>query len=242
MAFGHGSKAKLYLAGADVSSAFSSVSVARTRDTAETSGLGTTAKTYITGLADATVSAEGMYEVNSASPLQDDVLSGILGSASKSSFILASQGDTAAGDPALVGKIDTTSYEITSPVDGVTSTTLEFQTTDGAASGKVLANKAARSATGDGTAVDNGAATSNGLIAVLQVFAISGGSPSLTVSVEHSADAVTYVSLGSFTAVTSGTSAQTIVTSSTVNRYVRATWTITGSTPSATFAVAFGRK
>lgn len=241
MAFGHGSKAKLYLAGADVSSAFSSVSVARTRDTAETSGLGATAKSYISGLTDATISAEGMFESGSAG-LSDDVIDTMLASANKSAFILAAQGDTAAGDSALVGKIDETSYEITSPVDGVTATTLEFQTTDGAASGKILANKAARSATADGTAIDNGAATSNGLIAVLQVFAISGGTPSITVSVEHSADAVTYVSLGSFTAVTSGTSAQTIVTSSTVNRYVRATWTITGTTPSATFAVAFGRK
>lgn len=242
MAFGHGSKAKLYIGGGDVSSAFTSVSVARTRDTAETSGLGTTAKSYIVGLNDATVSAEGMFEANSASPLVDDTIATLLASASKSAFILATQGDTAAGDPAMVGSIDESSYEISTPVDGVAAITLEFQTSDNAVSGKVLANKAARSATANGTAVDNGAATSNGIIAALQVFAISGSSPSLTVNVQHSADAVTYVTLGTFTAVTSGVSAQTIATSSTVNRYVRATWTISGSTPSATFAVAFGRK
>jgi hypothetical protein len=240
MAFGHGSKAKLYLAGSDVSSAFNSVSVSRSRDTAETSGLGASAKAYITGLADATVSAEGMFEADST--LSDDTIATMLASADKSAFILAPQGDTAAGDPALVGKIDDTNYEITSPVDGVTATTLEFQTSDGAVSGKILANKAARSSTANGTAVDGGASSANGLVAVLQVFAISGSTPSLTVAIQHSADGVTYVTLGTFTAVTSGTSAQTIVTSSTVNRYVRATWTITGSTPSATFAVAFGRK
>lgn len=240
MAFGHGSKAKIYIAGADLSSAFSSVSVSRQRDTAETSGLGATAKAYISGLSDATVSAEGMYEAGTG--LEDTVVNSVLGSADKSAFILASQGDTTTGDPALVGKIDTSSYEISSPVDGVVAVTLEFQTSDGAVSGKMLAPSAARTTSANGTAVDNTASTANGQIAVLQVFAISGTGPSLTVGVEHSADNITYVSLGNFTAVTSGTSAQTIATSGTVNRYCRATWTITGTSPSATFAVACGRK
>jgi hypothetical protein len=240
MGFSHGSKAALYIAGSDVSSAFTSATVTRSRDTAETSGLGSTAKSYISGLNDATVAAEGLYEANST--LADDVLATILGSASKSAFILAIDGGAAVGDPALAGKIDTSSYEISSPVDGVTSTALDFQTSDGIPSGKILKPKAAVTATANGTAVDNAASTSNGIVAVLQVFAISGTTPSITVSIEHSADNSTYAALGTFTAVTSGTSAQVITTAGTVNRYVRAVFTVSGTTPSATIAVAAGRK
>jgi hypothetical protein len=240
MAFSHGSKAALFIAGSDVSSAFTSATVTRTRDTAETSGLGATAKSYIAGLDDATVSAEGMYEAGSGLP--DEVLSGILGSASKSAFILAVTGGATVGDAALAGKIDTTSYEVSSPVDGVTAATLEFQTSDGAPSGKILRPKTATTTSGDGTALDNSSSTANGLVAVLQVLAISGTTPSITVGVEHSADNITYVALGTFTAVTSGTSAQVITTTGTVNRYLRATWSVSGTTPSATIVVAAGRK
>ena len=240
MAFSHGSKAALYIAGSDVSSAFTSATVTRSRDTAETSGLGSTAKSYISGLDDATVSAEGLYEAGST--LADDVLATIFGSASKSAFILAVNGGAAVGDPALAGKIDTSSYEISSPVDGVTATTLDFQTSDGVPSGKILKPKSAVTATANGTAVDNSASTANGIVAVLQVFAISGTTPSITVSIEHSADNSTYALLGTFTAVTSGTSAQVITTAGTVNRYVRAVFTVSGTTPSATIAVAAGRK
>ncbi len=70
----------------------------------------------------------------------------------------------------------------------------------------------------------------------LAVTAASGGTPSMTVTVEHSQDAVTWVSLGSFAARTAAGSERKVFTG--LDRYVRCTWAVSGTTPSFTFSVA----
>jgi hypothetical protein len=70
---------------------------------------------------------------------------------------------------------------------------------------------------------------------LLNVTAASGTTPSLTVVIEHSADNSTWVTHTSFAAkTTTGTERKVI---SALDRYVRATWTISGTTPSFTFGL-----
>lgn len=92
---------------------------------------------------------------------------------------------------------------------------------------------AARTATGSGTGVELG--DSGALILTLDVTDASGTTPSMTVSVETSEDNSTWRTLGSFTAKTAAGAERKSFPG--VDQYARATWTITGTTPSFTFTV-----
>lgn len=94
----------------------------------------------------------------------------------------------------------------------------------------------------NGTAYDNGAASSAGLTAQLQVFSFTGTSVTVKLqeSSDNAGDAYTDVTGGGFTAAT-GRTAQRIATASglAVERYLRVV--TTGTFSSAVFAVAVRR-
>lgn len=98
-----------------------------------------------------------------------------------------------------------------------------------------LAASAARTATGNGSAVALGDLGTVRLL--LDVTAASGTTPTLDVTVETSYDGSTgWTSLGTFAQKTAaGTQRKSF---SGCDRYVRATWTIGGTTPSFTFSIA----
>lgn len=239
MAYGHGSKARVHFNGYDISAYLMSVSLSTTIDTAETTTLSATSKSYITGLRDNTISGEGVFD--GAAGNIDEIIAAALGAAAAKPISYLPQGDVV-GNEALIGVVHKTSYEIQSPVDGVTSLSFESQSDAGIYPGVVLAPLAARTTTANGTSTDNAAATTNGFVATLHVTAVSGTTPSATVVIEHSTDNSTWVTLGSFTAATSANTAQSITGTGAVYRYARAQWTITGTTPSLTFSVAVARK
>jgi hypothetical protein len=92
--------------------------------------------------------------------------------------------------------------------------------------------------------VDNGALTSNGGVAYLQLNAlVLGGFTNLTVKVRHSTDDITYVDLATFAAVTVAPGAQTVAVAGTVNRHLSATGTYSGAGGgnSAKLMVGFAR-
>ena len=60
--FRHGKSVKVYVDEFDFSSYFNDVSAATTVETAETSTFGSSAKEYIPGLMDGTVSLSGLFE------------------------------------------------------------------------------------------------------------------------------------------------------------------------------------
>jgi hypothetical protein len=74
----------------------------------------------------------------------------------------------------------------------------------------------------------------NGLVAYLNVTAVSGTTPSLTIKVQDSADGTTWYDVPSaaFTAVTA-TGQQRLVVNS-IGNFVRAVSTVSGTTPSFT--------
>lgn len=89
--------------------------------------------------------------------------------------------------------------------------------------------------------VDDGAASSSGGSAVLQVLALSGGT-SITVAIDHSTDnfVASDDALTTFTAAT-GVTAERKTFTGTVRRYRRITVTESGGVTSATIAVSFQR-
>lgn len=99
-----------------------------------------------------------------------------------------------------------------------------------------VVTSAARTATGNSGALV-GYAGADTLRAQLNVTAVSGTTPSMTVLVEDSVDAgTTWNTIGSFAAKTA-TGREVINVTSPFTDMIRVSWTITGTTPSFTFAV-----
>lgn len=108
--------------------------------------------------------------------------------------------------------------------------------TSGTHRGVVLANGASiTSASQSYAAVDNGGATSNGIIANLHITA----SDQATVAkIQHSADNSTWADLVTFTSVAAGRGAERKIVTGTVNRYLRATWSGTLGTRTVVITAA----
>lgn len=104
-----------------------------------------------------------------------------------------------------------------------------------APNGRLLHPLATRTTGANGTSYDNSASSANGGRGNLHVTTY--GSGTWTLKVQHSADNSTFADLITFSSVT-GLTSETAEVSGTVNRYLRATWSGTGS---AAFVIGFGR-
>ena len=237
MSFVHGSSTRVYVNGFDLSAFLKSVSGSHEVEAHESTTFGATAKTYMPGLEDATLSAEGLF--SGAVGATDAVLHAALRGRSPIVWNWLPSGDVDGGFGYGLLALET-SYEIESPVDDLVSVTAEAQSNVGRERVQVLAPLAARTTMGNGTSRDNTATTAGG-VGYLQVTAVSGTTPSMTAVIQHSVDAVTWVDLITFTAVTASNNAQRSMAPGTVNRHTRVGWTISGTSPSFTLFAAFGR-
>ena len=240
--FAHGKNVNVFINEFDFSTYFNDVSASTSVDTAETSAFGTSAKTYVVGHRDGTISLSGMFE-GTASVGTDAFFATALNSATKNKIIVAPQGNSvAAGAIMLVA--DDTSYEVSSAIADIVQASAEFQSTDAVEHGKILSSGSTVSATGNGTGVDNTTSSSNGGAGFLSV-PVNTRNGTIGVKVQHSADNSTFADLVSFTTVTSTqkTSERVEVASgTTINRYLRVVYTVAGSSGSATPVVAFTRR
>lgn len=107
----------------EISNVLTDVSFPQTVETAETSSFGSSAKTYVVGLSDATISASGNFDAT-----VDAHLSGILGQAASVSFEYGPEG-LATGDAKYTGECILTSYEKSGAVGDVVTFSAEFQVT-----------------------------------------------------------------------------------------------------------------
>lgn len=234
--FTHGKDATVFANGYNLSGYLNSVTVSGEADVAEVSTLGSDDKAYIPGMRDATLSAEGFYA--GATGDIDEFLESRLGSTTTWTVVMTPD---AVGALAYCVRSVDTSYEIGAEIGAAVAVTAEGQITEGREAARVLHPLGAETATGDDTAVDNGASSANGLSAYLHVTDVSGTTPTLDVKVQHSADNSTWVDLATFAQVTSSNSYERVAVTGTVNRYLRAQYTIAGTTPEFTFHMAAAR-
>ena len=240
--FRHGKNVNVFIDEFDFSTYFNDVSASTTVDTAETSAFGTSAKTYVVGHRDGTVSLSGMFE-GTASTGTDEFFDNALGNATKALVIVAPEGHSN-GAGAIMLEADDTSYEVSSAIADIVQASAEFQSTDAVEHGKILSSGSTVTATGNGTAVDNGASTTNGGAGFLSV-PVNTRNGNITVKIQHSADNSTFADLVTFTVVSSTTKTSErveVASGTTVNRYLRVNYTVAGSTGSATPVVAFTRR
>lgn len=128
MAFRHGKNTSFKVDNSggsltDISAYLTEVGFPQTIETAETTTYGKSAKTYIVGLSDSTISISGNFDST-----VDAHLAGIKG-VETVSFEYGPEG-SAAGRVKYTGEAILTSYETSSPVGDVVTFSAEFQVSD----------------------------------------------------------------------------------------------------------------
>lgn len=238
-----GSGAKVYLNGFDLSAFFKSAKPSLTAEAKEVTVFGALAKTYLPALKESTWTFEGYYDgsVEAVDQVLQAALAQAAAAGAQSVVTLSPQGD-GAGHVALGAQGVAVTYDIDEPADGVAAISADIQSAVGWDALKVLLALTPETTTGQGMILDDGAATSNGGAAYLHVTALSGIT-GLSVAIQHSSDTVTWPTLATFAAMTAANVAQRLVVTAgtTVDRYLRASWTFMG-TGYATFWVGFGRR
>ena len=107
----------------DISNTLTDVSFPQSVDTAETSAFGSSAKSYIVGLTDSTLSISGNFDAT-----VDAHLAAIVGKADSVSFEYGPEGSTA-GFVKYTGEALQTSYEKSGAIGDVVTYSAEFQVT-----------------------------------------------------------------------------------------------------------------
>lgn len=237
MAFQHGKDTVVMFNENNLSTYMNSVDNSRTADIAETTSFSNSAKTYIAGERDATISLNGLYDATA-----DAIVQPLLSGGTQFDYVQG-QTDLTTSARCTFGIANITNYGVSSPVGDVVATSLDLQSTGGFFSGVIAINQAFTATGVQGSAIDNGASTTSGGGAFIIVTSVSGTSPTADVKIQHSADNSTYADLITFTQATSATSEiKTIANGTTINRYIRVHNTIGGSsTPTVNAIVGFGR-
>jgi len=246
--FIHGKGTSVLLDEFDLSAYFNSVDVSHSIETAETTSFGASAKSYIVGLRDGTLSLSGMWAADTDG--SDEEVSAILGSATTPLVTVLYDSGTI-GNRATISKAHATSYSISSPVADVVTITADFNSsTDGTANvtlglaqGVQLTAGAsiAFGSLGDLASVDNTASSANGGMANLHVTA-NDLDDACTIKIQDSTDDSTFADLITFSSVSSATATtEQKAVSGTVNRYLRATASSSATSGSITFHIAFAR-
>ena len=240
--FRHGKNIAVFVDEYDFSAYFTDMTAAEKVDTADVTAFGAAGKSYILGNQDGTLSLSGFFEAT-ASTGTDQYFAGVKGSTTKQKVVAALEGHSV-GTRAVMLQADASSYQVSASVGDAIKTSAEFQASESIDHGVILSSGSTVSATGNGTGVDNGAASSNGGVAFLSV-PVNTRNGNITVKVQSSADNSTFADLLTFTVVssTTKTSERILVAAGTaVPRYLRVSYTVAGSTGSATPTVAFARR
>jgi hypothetical protein len=239
----HGKATSIVLGAYPIHQWFNDMSTAESQDTAETTAFQDQDKTYVIGLSDATVDASGRYEGN-VGEIRDIVRQQISTQGESVLTVGWGMGGPKAGNPCEFGRELHTAWGITSPMDGIVSTSLSAQVNDGLAHGKHLLDLVSRTVTTTGPTVQLDAAIPAGMrwAAAFHRTAATGSAVS-ALKIQTSADGSTgWTDLAGATTTFAATAKGSVLvagTATTAGAFVRAVETITG-TGASTALAAFG--
>jgi hypothetical protein len=235
--------ARLIAGGADLSSAASKISIESTVKDEDTTTFGSNGWTeVIGGLASTKLSGEGWWEANDPSKVDDAAFAALGG---LGPWTVCPAGGGALATLAYFTNALEGSYQLLGEVGKVAPWTVE-----GVGSWPVVRGQiahppgTARTSSGTGTGAQLGAvATGKQLYAALHVLSIAGTStPTITVAIESDTSnafgaPTTRLTFGAATAV----GGQILrVAGPITDTWFRPKWTVSGTTPSFLFALAFG--
>ena len=228
--FVHGKSTRHLANGYDVSGWLKTVGAKASAATAETSTIGNLSKSFVPGLKDGTLTVDG-YADGTAAGINAQMAT-MLGASTVWTIV---PNVDAVGTTGFAATTIENDFEVSADVGSAVTIKGTGQTTGGLDPVVVLHNLQAEAAGGNSAQVDNAVATSNGLRSYLHV---TGVGTTVTVKTQHSVDGTTWVDLVTHTAVTVANKAEMLSVAGTVNRYLRALWTETGT---ATFHLAAAR-
>ena len=208
-------------------------------DMLETTTLADTAKAFIPGQNTSTGAFDILLDTDTTAGGQWSV--GTTWETTQPTVVTYAPNGTSLGSEVFLLNSLLTAFNTTSSANAAVSGSLATQTTGVTDAGQSVADLAAVTVDGNGTAVDGTAATANGGLAQIHVTAFSGLTSDV-VTIEHSVDGATsWATLATFTTVTGITSERvTVATGTTVRRYLRVVDDVTG-TGSVTRQVSFSR-
>ena len=208
----HGKNGRMYASGYDLSCFLNSVGLDKSIDTAETSTFCSDSKRYISGLKDATLSAEGVYDEDKDTI--DNTLNE-LGDGPKifSYFPSINEG---VGYAFLAHKT-ATNFAIS--ITDAVNFSLAGQTTNGVDRITSITPKIEFTANGSSASIDLGSGGTDGALLYLHTLGVSDDA---TVKVEQSVDDTTWTTLHNYGTV-STIGASRVFKAGVVNRYIRIT-------------------
>ena len=228
----------------NLTSSLDSASIDRSIAALDTTVFGLNSRTYKPGQKDGTISVEGFADPAAAGI--DTILSNSFGSASTS--VTVSLGQTAGSNAYLMDAIEN-QYSTSSSVTEMVRITGEYQAAqDGVDAGVLLLPVTTATSAGfvNGDTYDRGTATKTGAVGILHVTATdrTDADETMDVLIQHSAssDMSGATTLIAFTTGTTVPVAERVETTTDPLRYIRASYTIAGTTPSFTFAVSWAAR
>lgn len=237
----HGKNTEVFMDGFQMSNILNSIETPVTVDTAETTVFNSSGvKTYVTGNADATITAEGFWQGSSSDALSvDGILTTALETSGLNVWSYWPEGTSTGKFGYGVTSIET-GYSITSPIDGTVDVTIDGQVSNGRVSLESLRSLSAASTSGNNASDDNTAATTNGGVGYLQ--RITNSTRGLLPAIQHSAAGTTWDDLIAFSSDVAR-DGQRIAVAGEVKQFTRSEHTLsTGSTTAVIFQVGFHRK
>lgn len=224
----HGSNADVIGNGYVLSDFLNSATFSGSREAAETTTFKKDSKTYIPGLKDTTMSAEGIFD--GALDTVDQVLHAALNANASGFFSYFPDGQDVIGNKAFSMDTIETSYEVTTDVGDVAQISAEFNAGDQGrfSRGSVIRPMAVAAAPGQSAEHDNGAASTTFPIGLV-VHAVA--SVNLILKLQHSTTSGgTFTDLpGTLTFVSGRGSQRLWIPAQSINRYTRVSWTGTGT-------------
>lgn len=202
----------------------------------------TAGASFIPGLRGGSLSLRGPQDSDSTAGLHREIAESI--GVDNDLLLTVAWAGTAIGMPVGFAACDVTDWTVDSSVADAVALNVAAMPDEGVEMGFVLHPWTAETATGNGTAVDRGTVSTpstRGLVAALHVTAFTGFT-SVALKIQHSADNSSWADLagGGFTSVTAvGKQLITVASGVTINRYLRAVTTVTG-TGSITYLMAVG--
>lgn len=224
-----------YIDGHDLSGNITSVDTVATRKAViETPTIGKTAMERLAGMGDGEISFTSWFD--DGTNLLHDAVSGLPTTDVTVAYCRGTAADSAVA--MLVAK--QINYDYSRGTDkSLTANVQCLGNGNGLEWGVLFAAEATQSSSGSTASKDDGASTSDGLAAVLQIMDINSGTP--TFKIQDSPNDSDWTDLVSFSAVANGNepSAERVTVTGTVNRYLRIT--STGTFSNAKFIVAYRR-
>ena len=236
MSFILGKNSRVYQNQYDITSYCKGVIFDASADTYNSTTFGNDANTYLPGLKESTLSIDALFEATPA--LTEEMEAAVAGTLGSTNNLVTIVLDTEAQSNRTFTFYGVDSkYTIESPVDDLISLSMETIGNTGFEPGIVIKTLGNKTVTGNEISIDNSAGTTAGYSASLHVISASGSN---VIKVQHSTNNSAWSDLVTFTTVTGPTfEYKTLLGSTTVNRYIRCSYTIGTA---CNFFVSFSRK